>query len=114
MRFEFFSKCNLADCDFHEGNQNCSYRERTLRQESWSTFVNNLPEILDNQGFDAKIDINSSSNEPSSTWVEFSNETLLEGIKPSLERCMGVIIDKSKQNQKTFGYWDCPDFNSEN
>ena len=77
-----FNKCNVADCDRHEGNQNCSYRETTLRQESWSTFVNNLPEVLDNQGFDAKIDMNSSSNEPSSTWVEFTNETLLEGIKP--------------------------------
>ena len=54
----FFSQCKVADCDFHEGNQNLSYRGTTLRQESWSMFVNNLPEFLDNQDFDAKIIIN--------------------------------------------------------
>ena len=68
-----FSKCKIADCDPHEGNQNCSYGETSFRNSRWIIFSNNVLESLDHQDFDPRININGSSIESSCTRKRFFN-----------------------------------------
>ena len=76
-----FSECNVADCDPHERNQRWCDWETPFRLSRWIGFGNNILDFLDNQNFNARINISGFSIESLSTGVLFSIENLLEEIK---------------------------------
>ena len=53
-----FSKCNVADCDPHEGNQSCSYWDKPFWLRRWISFSNYFLENLGYQVFVARNKIN--------------------------------------------------------
>ena len=78
----FLSKCKVADCGLHEGNQTCNYGETTFRSSRSTILINNFLEILDWQEFNPRININDLSVKSSFTWARFSLEILIDELKP--------------------------------
>ena len=111
----FVSQFKFNNCDLHEGNQTCIYGETPFRCSRWTNCRNDFPENLDNQDFDAGIDIRGFSNDSSSTGKRFPIEIFLEEFKPVNKEKFESGNRKKKQNFfKKIDSWECPDFDSKN
>ena len=75
-------------------------------------FSHKFLEFLENQVFDAGINVNGFWIEPPLPWVMFPNETLLDKKRLWLESCISVNIDDSQQTINFYS-WVCPQFDTQ-